>query len=292
MNCKELEATLGIEPSSPDLQSGALPLRQVASYVYVSANWLRIGFIDQNNLRCFVQLAVVTKKWCTFAMTNPAENKSRRRNLAIILSLSTVALGGVIAFGLLKPQSQPQVAALPDMCNSRAFAEIGGPFSLVNQDNVAVTERTFLGKPALIYFGFTYCPDVCPMALQTMRLALESAHRQGGTKIAEIQPILISIDPERDTPASLKPYVASQGFPDGLIGLTGTLDQVTAAAKAFKVGFSKSVPKGSPAKDYVMDHSSIIYLMGRDGKLRTFFTGDPDPKVIGKCIASFSKTGL
>jgi protein SCO1 len=183
-------------------------------------------------------------------------------------------------------------AALPDNCNARAFAEIGGPFSLVNQDNVAVTEKTFLGKPSLIYFGFTYCPDICPMTLQSMTLALEEAKAAGGRKIDDIQPILISIDPARDTPSSLKNYVAAEGFPKGLIGLSGSQEQVNAAAKAFKVGFTKSQPKGKDPKDYTVDHTSIVYLMGRDGKLRTFFANDPDPKEVGQCIAALSKSGL
>ena len=186
----------------------------------------------------------------------------------------------------------PVVSALPDNCNSRAFAEIGGPFTLVNQDNVTVTEKTFLGNPALLYFGFTYCPDVCPMSLQTMRLALEAAQQNGGRNIDDIQPILISLDPERDTPASLKTYIASQGFPDGLIGLTGSVQQAADAAKAFKVGFRKSIPEGNAAKDYLIDHASLIFLMGKDGKLRSFFSGDPEPEVIGKCIASLSKKGF
>lgn len=225
-------------------------------------------------------------------MTDNASTKPRFPKLAIIAGFCAVVLGGGVAFGLLKQANTPATTALPNMCNSRAFAEIGGPFSLINQDNVAVTEKTFLGTPTLIYFGFTYCPDICPMSLQTMRLALDEAKVAGGKDIEAIQPILISIDPERDTPSSLKNYVASAGFPERLIGLSGSVEQVAAAAKAFKVGFRKSIPEGNEAKDYLMDHTSIIYLMGRDGKMRSFFSGDPDPKQIGQCIAALSKQGL
>jgi protein SCO1 len=218
-------------------------------------------------------------------------NKNQHKSLALGLGLIVALVAGSFAVWQSNTQKADQ-AALPSNCNSRAFAEIGGPFSLVNQDNVAVTQDSFLGKPSLIYFGFTYCPDICPMALQTMRLALDEAKVAGGKKIDDIQPILISIDPERDTPASLKTYITSAGFPERLTGLTGSVAQVTAAAKSFKVAFRKSVPEGNAAKDYVMDHTSILYLMGRDGKLRTFFTGDPDPKVVGQCIAALSKNGL
>jgi protein SCO1 len=232
-----------------------------------------------------------TKNGAVKIMPDPEKLNVRPPKIAVILGLVAVVLGGAVAFGLAKKGSDAS-AALPKACNSRAFAEIGGPFNLVNQDNVAVTQASFLGKPSLIYFGFTFCPDVCPMSLQTMRLALDEAKAAGGKKIDAIQPILISIDPERDTPASLKTYITSSGFPERLIGLTGSLEQVTAAAKTFKVAFDKSVPEGSPAKDYVMNHTSIIYLMGSDGKLRSFFPGDPDPKVIGQCIAALSQDGL
>jgi protein SCO1 len=225
-------------------------------------------------------------------MTEDKPNKARPPKIAIVLGLLSIVLGSAVAFGYLKRDKTDAVNALPGNCNSRAFAEIGGPFSLVNQDNVAVTDQTFIGKPTLIYFGFTYCPDICPMSLQGMALALDEARAAGGKNIDDIQPLLISIDPERDTPASLKQYVTTPGFPKGLVGLTGSMDQVTKAAKTFKVGFTKSVPKGSPAKDYTVDHTSIMYLMGRDGKLRSFFTNNPDPKEVGTCIAALSKAGL
>lgn len=225
-------------------------------------------------------------------MAEPLKTSVRSSKVMLFGGLAALALTAAVGTAVLTRAMAPNTPALPDMCNSRAFAEIGGPFTLVNQDNVVVTEKTFLGKPALIYFGFTYCPDICPMSLQTMRLALEEAKLAGGSKIEAIQPILISIDPERDTPASMKTYVANNGFPQGLIGLTGSVEQVKAAAKAYKVGFRKSVVEGGSANDYVMDHTSIIYLLGSNGKLASFFSGDPDPKTIGQCIASLSKAGL
>jgi protein SCO1 len=218
----------------------------------------------------------------------PPQLKTIRTLVTILCAIAAIGLIAAVAISN-RPQ---QTAALPGNCNSRAFAEIGGPYNLVNQDNVAVTEKTFLGKPALIYFGFTYCPDICPMSLQSMALALDEAKAAGGRNIDAIQPILISIDPARDTPASLKNYVAADGFPKGLVGLSGTQEQVNAAAKAFKVGFTKSTPKGGDPKDYNVDHTSIMYLMGSDGKLKSFFTNNPDPKEVGQCIAALSKQGL
>ena len=230
-------------------------------------------------------------------MSNPSETPPTKppTPLPRLIALGALGLGLVVLGGafLQKGLAQkPVEAALPEGCNARAFAEIGGPFSLVNQDNVAVTEKTFAGKPALIYFGFTYCPDICPLSLQTMRLALDEAQTVPGSKAGDIQPILISLDPERDTPAALKTYVASAGFPEKLQALTGSAEQVAAATKAYKVGFRKSVPEGSAAKDYLIDHTSIFYLVDRQGKLATFFSADPDPKAMGQCLAALSKNGL
>jgi protein SCO1 len=225
-------------------------------------------------------------------MTDTTTPKRRPPKLAIALSLAAIALGGAVAFGYLKKNETAKVAALPGNCNSRAFAEIGGPFSLVNQDKAPVTEKDLLGKPALIFFGFTYCPDVCPMALQTMALSLDEAKAAGGRDIDQIQPVLISFDPTRDTPASLKKYVSAEGFPKGLIGLTGSQAQVDVAVKAFKVGVTKAASTTKDPMDYTLNHTSLVYLMGRDGKLRTFFNDSQDPKEVGQCIAALSKAGL
>jgi protein SCO1/2 len=175
----------------------------------------------------------------------------------------------------------------PDSCTGRAFAEIGGPFELVNQDGQTVTQASFAGRPMLIYFGFTYCPDVCPFSLQTMAQALEAA----GPAASRVQPVLISLDPERDTPEAMKQYVASAGFPKGLIGLTGTPEQTAAAARAYKVSWRRNDTPASAAQ-YLIDHSSILYLVGSDGKLRTFFTDAEGPDSIGQCLAELSTAGL
>jgi protein SCO1 len=208
------------------------------------------------------------------------------------LPLRTVlaGLGVVIALGIGAITLQARQAMAPpptaDSCRGRAFAEIGGPFSLINQEGAAVTQRSYLGRPALLYFGFTYCPDICPFSLQTMAEALRAA----GPKAGLIQPIFISLDPERDTPAALKAYVASNGFPVGLQGLTGTPDQVAAAAKAFRVGFRKVTPDG--ASDYLIDHTSIFYLLDSKGRLATFFGHGTPPDEMATCLKDLLAEGL
>ncbi|PZF77497.1 SCO family protein [Aestuariivirga litoralis] len=138
-------------------------------------------------------------------------------------------------------------------------ALVGGPFSLIDQDGRRVTERDFLGKYMLVFFGYTYCPDVCPTELQVMSAALD----QLGPDASRIQPVFVSIDPARDTPEVLKAYVGN--FGPRLMGLTGTPEEVAAIARAYRVYYTKAAG-GSSSTDYLMDHSSIIYLMGPDGR--------------------------
>lgn len=142
---------------------------------------------------------------------------------------------------------------------------IGGPFSLVNHNGKAVTEQDFRGKPTIIYFGFGYCPDVCPTSLLLMQTGVDQLGPQAASKV---NLVFITIDPERDTPALLKDYVAQ--FGPTMVGLTGTPAQVAAAAKAFRVYYQKVPGKGGAP--YLMDHSSIFYLMDRNFRFVKHFT--------------------
>lgn len=147
-------------------------------------------------------------------------------------------------------------------------AEIGGPFNLINQDNLSVTENDFLGKPQLIYFGFSYCPDICPTALQKMGSVQEKLDPDGDL----INYLFISVDPERDTSESLKLYVESDGFPKGLNGLTGSKEQIDIAKLAYKV-YSQRVSLSDSEVDYTVDHSDIMYFMDENGIFIDFFFG-------------------
>lgn len=137
---------------------------------------------------------------------------------------------------------------------------IGGPFTLTDQTGRTVTDADYRGKFLLIYFGYTYCPDVCPTELGTMARALDLLGQQG----EKVQPLFISVDPERDTVAHLKEYVAL--FHPRLVGLTGTPEQVKAAARAYRVYYAKAPQEGAKPDEYLMDHSSFLYLMGPDGR--------------------------
>lgn len=165
-------------------------------------------------------------------------------------------------------------------------ADIGGAFTLTDQDGQVVTEGNYLGKPQLVYFGFSYCPDICPTALQKMGAAQVRIDAKGD----KVNYLFISVDPERDTPESLKLYVTANGFPSGLTGLTGTQDQIEAVKSAYKV-YSQKVPTPESAGDYTVDHSDIIYLMDKDGKFVEVFFGKTTVPEMAARINLHLKTG-
>ncbi len=136
---------------------------------------------------------------------------------------------------------------------------IGGPFALQDGNGKQVTDRDFRGKYMLIYFGYTFCPDVCPTTLNEVANALD---RLGG-KAADLQPIFITVDPRRDTPAVVKQYAAA--FTPRLIGLTGTPEEIAKVAQEYRVYYAEHRTGPGP-NDYTMDHSSVLYLMGPDGR--------------------------
>lgn len=162
-------------------------------------------------------------------------------------------------------------------------ADIGGPFTLVDHTGRTVTEATFEGRPTLIYFGFTYCPDICPTSLQVMAAALD---RLPAEQAAQYQPLLITVDPERDTPEALASYVDSPAFPENLLGLTGSEEQIRDAARAYRVYYRRVEDDGTLA-EYTMDHSSLIYLMGRNGEFVEVFPHQATPDQIASRLQQF-----
>ena len=152
-------------------------------------------------------------------------------------------------------------------------ALIGGPFTMVNQKGEMVTEKNFEGHYTIYFFGYTFCPDVCPTELQVLSAALKELGPDG----SKITPVFVSIDPERDKPKIIAEYVAN--FDSRLVGLTGTPEQLAAMARAFHVFYQK-VPNAKDAQNYDMDHSSILYLMGPDGKFAKHFPYTTDAKAL------------
>ena len=156
-------------------------------------------------------------------------------------------------------------------------ALVGGPFTLTDQNGRKVSEKDFLGKYMLVFFGYTYCPDVCPTELQVMSAALDSL----GAKADVVQPVFISVDPERDTPEVLKQYVGN--FHPRLMGLTGTPEEIASVAKTYRVFFGRVENSGSDT--YLMDHSTIMYLMDPQGKFLKHFSYSTDAAALAKALA-------
>jgi cytochrome oxidase Cu insertion factor (SCO1/SenC/PrrC family) len=142
---------------------------------------------------------------------------------------------------------------------------VGGPFELTDHTGKPRTNSDFRGKLMLVYFGFTYCPDVCPTDLQAIGLALDKL----GTAADSVQPLFITVDPERDTAAHLAEYVPM--FHPRLIGLTGSAEAIRKAADAYKVYYAKVDPPKGDGGYYTVDHTAFIYLMDREGNYLGFF---------------------
>lgn len=198
----------------------------------------------------------------------PAGGSGRRLNGPLLALLVVVVVGG----GFLAARSfwgmPPGPAA--DTGAREGELSIGGPFTLVDQDGNTVTDADFRGHWLLVYFGFTFCPDICPTELTRNSNALDLL----GEKGEKITPVLISIDPERDTPEKMKDYV--HFFHPRMVGLTGTPQQIAAVAKEYRVFYMKA--PGDQPDTYVVDHSSLTYLIGPDGRFVQFFSGEASPQ--------------
>lgn len=158
-------------------------------------------------------------------------------------------------------------------------ALVGGPFTLTDHRGNTFTEKNLEGRYSLIFFGYTYCPDVCPTELQVMSAAID----QLGDTAKDLQFLFVSVDPERDTSDILAQYV--ENFHPTLVGLTGTAAQVADMAKAYRVYYRKLDAEGG-SEDYLMDHSSIAYLMGPDGSFVSHFPYTTDS---GKFVAGLKE---
>lgn len=178
-------------------------------------------------------------------------------------------IGGMVAISTLLILALYLPAFRPDPNNTavEGSAAIGGAFTLVDQSGAEVNEKILMGHYSLVYFGFTYCPDICPMTLQTVADAIDLLPGQKGDLI---QPIFISLDPKRDTPETMASYVSN--FHERMIGLTGTSEQVQQVADAYRV-FFRDTPIGTEG-DYTIDHSGFLYLMNRSGRYIDHFGKD------------------
>ena len=192
------------------------------------------------------------------------------RRSIVLFAAACAAIAVALVVVTLVVVSRPAGGLQPGEVVSTGQAQVGGPFQLVDQEGRPVDESLLEGKWSLVFFGFTYCPDFCPTTLA----ALEATKQRLGDKAKDLQIVFISVDPKRDTPQALKDYLSSDGFPEGVIGLTGTPEQVRAAADAYRAYYQK-VGEG---EGYTMNHSLTVYLMGPDGTFRTAVAEELGPE--------------
>jgi len=189
-----------------------------------------------------------------------------RTPLALVpyLLLIAAVIGGLLSY------AGDRVTGLPS-----GTAAIGGPFALVDQDGAPKTDKDFRGQYLLIYFGYTYCPDVCPTTLAVMSNAMKRLGPAG----ERITPVFVTIDPARDTPKVLKAYLAS--FDPRLVGLTGSTDQVKQIEKEYSVYAARQELQGG---GYAMTHSNTIYLMGPNGKFVAYYDEAIGPEKLAEAL--------
>lgn len=189
-----------------------------------------------------------------------------------LILLGAALLGGLVLNGCGPASGSGGAAEV----QSTGEALVGGPFQMVDQNGRPADQNILKGKWSAVFFGYTYCPDVCPTTMQ----ALAQAEDKLGDKAKNLQVVFVSVDPGRDTPAQLKTYLSTPTFPKGAIGLTGTPAQVAAVAKAYRVYYQKD----GQGQDYSVAHSSIVYLMNPNGKFDRALTDSQTPSEVATQI--------
>ena len=194
-------------------------------------------------------------------------------NRGAMFPLRAVPLAACLAFTLLSACGS---ASAPAGDPPLAGAAIGGPFELVDSAGKTVRWSDFDGKYRVIYFGYAYCPDVCPLDVQRMMQGYARFKQAEPALAAQVQPIFVTIDPARDTPKVVGEF--THAFSNDLLGLTGTAEQVDRAAKAFAVYYKKG--ETGAGGGYMMDHSRAAYLMGRKGEPIAILPIDQSPDAV------------
>jgi protein SCO1/2 len=205
------------------------------------------------------------------------------RRIVLILAVVLIGVGvGVALRGLIWPDGQ--IASVREGAGS-GTALIGGPFTLTDQDGKRRSDADFRGKIMIVEFGYTFCPDVCPLGLQLVADSLDLL----GPAADKIQPVFITVDPARDTQDVVKSYVenfAPRKATPRIVGLRGTPEETTAVARAYRVYYKiNGDPKSNP--NYLVDHSAFIYVMGPDGKFLGHFTHETSPEAVATLLRKF-----
>lgn len=183
-----------------------------------------------------------------------------------IIAAAFVVLAGVAGFSWYQALTRPR-AVTTQVDPAHPGAKVGGPFVLVDQNGQKVDQSILNGKWTAVFFGYTYCPDICPLTLQSLAQTRKAMGAQG----KDLQIVFVTVDPARDTPDALKSYLDSGGFPPGVIGLTGSQAQVDAVEKAYGITAER---QDGQAGSYTFNHSAWIFLMNPKGEYAGILTQD------------------
>lgn len=184
----------------------------------------------------------------------------------VLIAVAVLAGGALFLLQSMRDGADVRIAAQ----GGTGLPRIGGPFQLIDQHGRPFSDADLRGRPALIFFGYTQCPDVCPMTMLKITEVLDMLGPQGDP----IQPVFITVDPLRDTPEVVADYIAN--FHSRFIGLTGTRQQIAAVERAYAV-YAKAAEGADKNGDYLVDHTAFVYLMGPDGALLTFLQQTATP---------------
>jgi protein SCO1/2 len=203
----------------------------------------------------------------------------KRLRLALVgLTLAAILAAG---YGFYRNSQRMGAPAIPESATTQA--EVGGPFSLTDHNGRRVTEKDFAGKYLLIFFGYSFCPDICPTTLTRVSGSLQILE----DKAKDLQPLFITIDPDRDTVEVLRDYLSN--FHPAILGLTGSAEEIDQVAKAYKVFYAKAETGASEDgddPDYLMDHSGFVYFMDPKGNLAEVFFHDAAAESMAEAIAA------
>jgi protein SCO1/2 len=205
-------------------------------------------------------------------------NRQSRKGLRIVLLAIAVALAGWIGW--------QQFANQPPRGNAGgnlAGASLGGPFALIDQDGKPRTDKDFAGQWRLMYFGYTYCPDICPTDVAIIGKALSAFEKSDAARAAKVTPIFITVDPARDDAASIKPFV--RAFHPRFVGLTGSEEAIAATLKAYGI-YAKIQPTSDP-ENYLVDHFAVFYLFDPEGRPVAFLPHGEDEAAVLQMLETY-----
>lgn len=202
------------------------------------------------------------------------------RNVKTSLIFATLGMAAIVLLLLFELRTAGTDAR--QGAETRLSASIGGAFALTDQNGIRRSQADFAGRPLLVYFGFTYCPDVCPTALDIMGGALDALQQRDAIAYERLQPVFISVDPARDTPPVLRDYLAY--FHPRLSGLTGSQADIDAVKSAFKIYAARGAAEDENG-NYNVDHSSFFYLMDENNRYLAHFDHAITPEILAEKLA-------